>query len=856
MSRKRGRKAARAKPAASPTGTASAAAVRAASHLGARRLATLLVVSGFTALVFETLWVKQLGRVVGVEVHAVTIALSAFFAGLALGGVLLGRLADRSSRPVRLYAALEAGVAVLGLLSTLALGRAAGPFVALRETAGLLAWALPFGLVGLPSFLMGGTLPALLRALRPVEAAVAPATGLLYAANTFGAVAGTLATPFLLVPAFGITGSGLVAATVSLLVAATALAVERRNPAFPTAKVSETEAPSARRSPDAHLALALYALAGGVALGYEVVWSEMLVQFLSTRTYAFAVMLATYLSGLALGSFLFTRLARPHHDPWRMLGLLLAGAGASAILIVAVLGVWLPDAQTFAGMWAMRFTGLETVEVLARFGTASLAILLVPTTLLGAAFPAAARLAAGAERIGGDVGLVAAVNTAGGIAGTLVTGFVLVPRLGLVGTLALLAFAGTLLGAIAVVRSAKPKAIPLAVVLLLIVGITSLAVPRDRLARLLAEEKGGDLVFYQEDAGGTVAVLEQQATGRNAGAFRRLYIQGVSNSGDALSSLRYMRLQALLPLMVHPEEPRSVLVLGFGTGITAGSLLVHPGLQTRVVVELLPSVVEAAANFSGNFEASRDPRLDIRIGDGRHELLRRSERYDLITLEPPPPSAAGVVNLYSRDFYELCRERLAPGGLMAQWWPLPTQNEEDSRSLVRAFLDAFPHASAWSTELHEVLLVGSLEPLALDGTRVAARFASPEVASALEEVGVESPQALLGTWLTGRDGLETFAGDAPPVTDDRPLIEHAVWVRRGEILRVLPRLLDLATEAPLGASDPLRTAVTAESQELRQFYRASLLALAGDQEDAVSTVREVLARDPRNPYYRWIALGE
>ena len=822
-----------------------------ASPLPRGALAGLLLLSGLTALVYQTLWVKQMGRVVGVEVHAVTIALSAFFAGLALGWALLGRLADRSARPVRVYAYLEAGVAVLGVLSTLALARAAGPFVALQEIAGPVAWGLPFVLVGVPSFLMGGTLPALLRALRPDEAGVAPAAGFLYAANTTGAVAGTLATPFLLVPAFGISGTAVFAGTVSLLVAGAALALERRAGTSPPATVEERVA----RSPDARLVIALYALAGGVALGYEVVWSELLVQFLSTRSYAFAVMLGTYLIGLALGSYLFTRLFRPRHDPWQVFGLLLAAAGTSAILIVATLGPWLPDAQTFAGMWALRLSGQETIEVVARFVVASAAILLVPTMFLGAAFPAATRIGAGAERVGGDVGLVAALNTAGGIAGTLLTGFVLVPWIGLIGSLGLLAVGGAVLGAVAIMKSTRPHAATVAVAFVLVAGLAAWLTPRDHLGRLLANERGGELVFYEEDAGGTVAVLEQQATGRFAGAFRRLYIQGVSNSGDALPSLRYMRLQALLPLLVHPGEPRSALVLGFGTGITSGALLLDPELESRVVAELLPGVVEAGAYFSGNFEASQDPRLDIRIGDGRHELLRRRQQYDLITLEPPPPSAAGVANLYSRDFYELCRERLAPGGLMAQWWPLPTQNEEDSRSLVRAFLDAFPHASAWSTELHEVLLIGSVEPLDLDGQRVAERFARAGIAAALADVGVESPEALLGTWITDRAGLEAFAGDAPPVTDDRPLIEHAAWVRRGELGRVLPLLLGLATDVPLDESDPLLPGAVAQSRELRRFYRASLLALADEREEAVALLRPVLAADPRNPYYRWIALG-
>ena len=214
------------------------------------------------------------------------------------------------------------------------------------------------------------------------------------------------------------------------------------------------------------------------------------------------------------------------------------------------------------------------------------------------------------------------------------------------------------------------------------------------------------------------------------------------------------------------------------------------------------------------------------------------------------------MNLYSRDFYELCRTRLQPDGLMAQWWPLPAQNDEDSRSLVRSFLDVFPHATAWSTELHEVLLVGSSSPIELDGARIAARYSQPAVRSALAEVGIESPEALLATWVTDRAGLERFAGDAPPVTDDRPLIEHAAWVRRGEIRRVLPRLLALATDVPLPAADRLRPAVEAERRELLGFYRFSLHALAGEQDEAGAALREVLAHDPRNPYYLWVAYGK
>ncbi len=812
----------------------------------ARFASGLLLLSGAAALICETLWVKQLSRVVGVEIHAVTIALSAFFAGLAIGSVVFGRMADRSARPLRLYAALEMCAAGLGLVATLALRRVAPLYVSLQDSVGALALWLPCVLVAVPACFIGGTLPAMLRALHPDDRGVAPTTGLLYAANTMGAVGGTLATPFLLVPAFGIVGTGLFACVLQSIAGGAALSLAW-SVDQPRTRASTSIPPINR---DARLALALYAAAGGVAMGYEVIWSELLVQFLSTRAYAFAVMLATYLAGIALGSYLFARSDRSGREPWRTFGLLIAGAGASAIVIVALLGGWITDAQTFAGMWAMRATGRETVEVSARFVVASLAVLLMPTMFLGAALPAASRLTTRAINVGRAVGVTLAVNTLGGIAGTVLTGFVLVPWLGLVRSLGILAVVGAVIGAVALRKGRGSLAMAGAMVAAIVV--VAVFTPPDKMARLLAEKRGGQLSFYEEDAGGTVAVIEQQTP---AGAFRRLYIQGVSNSGDTLASRRYMRLQALLPLLLHNGAPRSALVVGLGTGITAGALLAEPSLGRRVVAELLPGVVRAVPLFAGNLGMASDPRVEIRMGDGRHELLRRTDRYDLITLEPPPPSAAGVANLYSRDFYELCRDRLRPGGLMAQWWPLAAQNDEDSRSLVRSFLDVFPYATVWTTELYEMLLVGSMNPIALDGPRIAARYSRPDTARALTEVGIESPAALLATWITDRPGLEAYAGHAPAVTDDRPVIEHAAWVRRGEFDRVLPRVLSFATDVPLGQDDPLRADVDAERRELLTFYRFALRASGGDREQAAIALEEVLGRDPANPYYLWMVAG-
>ncbi|MFT0519618.1 fused MFS/spermidine synthase [Pseudomonas faucium] len=833
-----------ASPAASSVVTA---APQSKAHLQVLLPATLLFLSGAAGLVYQVLWIKQLSLVVGVEVHAVATGISAFFAGLALGGLLFGRWADRLQRPVLLYVGLELAVAVLGIGATLGLAHAAGPFARLEGSAGPLAWALPFALVGLPALLMGGTLPVLVRAVAPASGQLAEAGGRLYAANTAGAIAGTLLAAFVLLPRLGVSGSACAAASLNLLAALGAWLARRRDAALVPAGM-RTSIP---RGAQARLAIGLYCLAGGVALGYEVVWSQSIVAFMSTRAFAFAVVLATYLGGLLAGSALYARRADRIRDPWGLFGLLIALAGLLALLQLAGLGRWLVLAQTQAEMLALQLFGSELAGMCARFATAALCMVLLPTTLLGAAFPLALRLAVDSGHVGRDVGAVVALNTLGGIVGVLLTGFVLVPQLGLVRALGVLAGLAAVVGLLAVWRGQgvrRPMAfavVAVAAATLLVAALT----PPQRLAELLPGARNGQLTYYHEGKGGTVAVVSQ---GRQGQTFNRLYIQGVSNTGDAMPSLRYMRLQALLPLLIHRGEPRSALVIGFGTGITAGAMLRYPGLQRPVVAELLPEVLQAAPQFKGNFSAVSDPRLEIRLRDGRRELLRSEQRYDLVTLEPPPPSAAGVVNLYSRDFYQLAAARLEPGGLVAQWLPLPTQNEEDSRALVQSFIEVFPHASLWTTEFHEMLLIGSLQPLQLDVPRIRQRLAQPAVAQALAEVGVDSAQALLATWVTDRDGLQRFAGDAKPVTDDQPRIEYAGWVRPREITRVLPALLALKGAPPLQGADPaFASAVNERWQALARFYSLSLHAYNGNRQAWAREARELARSDGDNPYFRW-----
>jgi spermidine synthase len=825
--------------------------------------ALLLFASGSAALIYQVLWVRLLTLVVGIEVQAVTAGISAFFAGLALGGWIFGKLADRSARPLFLYATLELGVLVLGIGATHAIVHSPSIFAGLQGSVGALAWVLPFTLVGVPAIAMGGTLPVLLRALGPSQRDVGGAGGRLYAANTAGAIIGALLPVFLLIPLVGVKGSAYVAAGLNAVAALGSIVLARGAYAAASAAGSAgsreepvTHAPILADAGRARVAVALYAVAGGIALGYEVIWSQAIGQFISTRSFAFSIVLATYLLGLALGSAVAARYVGRVREPWCVFGMLIALAGLTAFAGLACAGDWLTLAQRHAADFVLSVTGNLLASMCAGFAAAACAIVLVPTLLLGAAFPFALAMMTGGEKpapgLASHVGRLVALNTAGGIAGTLFAGFVLIPSLGLIRSIGVLAIAASLIGLSATLSARNvPKAAVLAGVCIAALAVVSVvAVPSNRLGLLLAEAHRGDLVYYEESSGGTVAVLEQ---GPEAQRLRRLYIQGVSNSGDAMTSLRYMRLQALLPLIVHDGTPRSALVIGLGTGITGGALLAWPDLDKRVIAELLPAVVRASPAFGGNLDVSNDPRMNIRIADGRRELLSRTDRYDLVTLEPPPPSAAGVVNLYSTDFYRLAAARLNQHGIVAQWLPLATQNEQETRALIQSFVQVFPYAALWTTEFHEMMLVGSLQPLTLDVPRIRARFAQPEVARALNEVGIASPEALLSTWIADRPALAYYAADARPVTDDDPRIEYAPWVNPAEFPSTLARLLALQMEPPLiNADATFSSTLRTERDTLHAFYRAGLGAYRGDRNAWAQEIRTVLGADDSNPYYRWV----
>ena len=523
-------------------------------------------------------------------------------------------------------------------------------------------------------------------------------------------------------------------------------------------------------------------MAGAVSLASEIVWTRALVFYVHNSTYAFSAIVAVYLLGIAAGALVAARFARTRTSATRSLAVTL-GASSAALLVAIAVYRHLPELAALLASGpppapAMPGASLPAAMSVWSWGRALAlifgqvaAVLFLPALFLGAVFPLALALAPASDRPARLVGRLYAVNAIGCVVGAVLGTFVLVALLGTRGALLLLAWLPVPIALWALrdaIPSSKARTAIAGLFVTALAGGSLLAAPRGFYQDLF-EKRFGRVVWFAEGVTETVAVCEHKDASR--------WIQFSDGRGASGTwSFQGGWLYAHLPLLLHPR-PRSAAVICFGTGNTLGAASVHP-LEALDGIELSAEVVKAAPLFAAtNHGVATSGRARIVIEDGRSYMLATDRRYDVITEEPPLVHTAGVVNLYSRDFYELCSRRLTDDGIMAVWlatWELETP---EMRMLVRAFVDAFPHASLWDcTHPGEWLLIGSKRPLQIDLDALAARMADPGVARDLARIdadtgGIRSPADLLSLHLMGREGLAAFAGDARPVTDDRSVVD-------------------------------------------------------------------------------------
>ncbi|MFQ5416088.1 MAG: fused MFS/spermidine synthase [Myxococcota bacterium] len=735
------------------------------------RLLLLFFVSGACGLIYQVVWMRALALSLSVTVYAVTTVLCAFMGGLALGAALAGRMVDRLERPLLVFGLIEIGVGVVGLAAPGVLFGLGPAYVWLHDLLGSSGIAFALGrfllagcLLLVPCTLMGMTLPLLSRAAIESDAFVGRGAGSLYAVNTLGAVAGCVAAGFALISALGLFLTSVVAACLNLTVGSIAVVLGRRARRTREMDGADPTGPGPM-PPAARLAAVAFGVSGFTALGYEVLWTRALEQFTHNSTYAYSAMLATFLFGIGGGSALMARRADHTRDPLPVLGGIQIAIAFSVFVSLAIypaLLSWIPATAAAVGglgTWG-RALGLM-------FGVSGVT-LLATTLLFGAAFPLVARaMVDRIDFVGRRIATAYTVNTLASIAGAVTVGFWLLPVLGLQGAFLALLVLNAATGATLVWMSARRSlALPAVALAATTVLLTAFVIPTD-LFRKTFEARYGELQLYHEQVTDIVMVTEGP---KDQYVIRYGDGRGTAGTITALENRSY----AHIGMMLHPN-PRHVLSICFGVGNTLSSVAQYP-VERIDALELSPGAIEAAPFFrSTNRDVLLDPRLHVTIEDGRNFLLTSHDRYDVIQLEPPELHTAGVVNLYTLEFFEMARDHLAPGGLFSIWVNIAITPEEDLRAIVRTAAEAFPHVSVWhSPELYAWVINGSVDPHAPDLRTMARHFEDLRVRADLASIGIDEPAEFLHYFVMADEDVWSYALDAPVVTDDRTQLDFTV----------------------------------------------------------------------------------
>ncbi len=755
-----------------------------------RAALALMCASGFAGLGYQVVWTQQCSLWLGHEAAAVLAVITAFFGGLALGARTLGARIERGARPELGYAACEAVIALWGLTLALLLGPLSQMLMSLAGEQpgalwhGMVAFIGTFVVLLPATVAMGATLPAMARMTSALAPRGAQGVAPLYAANTLGAVVGVLATAFWLVPELGLVRTALLCAALNAACAVTALALrDARLPPLPPA-----------RSAAIDRTLLTLAATGALGIGYEVLVVRVLGQVAEDTVYTWALLLAVYLAGTALGAAAWQRWgAGVTASPALRQRMLLAQAGACLAGTGALWG-----AQALH-VWVQAAFGPGMPAALAAEAALALAAFALPTSVMGALF---SHLCAEARAMPHSLGRALAFNTLGAAAAPLVFGVLLVPALGPKGALLLVAAGYVALAAWPLRRSAWTLG----------VAIAAMAVAAPPLA-FVAVPDGGHIVSYRDGAMAAVSVVE------DAEGVRRLRINNRQQEGSNASRYADAR-QAVLPLLLHPA-PLSALFLGLGTGVTAAAAANDPALAVHAV-ELLPEVIEAAVHFRAADAAA--PRWQLHAADARRFVRTSTEQHDLIVADNFHPARSGSGALYTVEHFAAVRERLADGGLFCQWLPLHQLDIATLRSIVRSFLAADPNA--WA-----LLATNSLDTpvIGLVMRKGEAHFAMAQLRArseraaawqALADLGVADEFALLGSFVAGPASLARFAAAAPLNTDDRPVVAYrAPRVTYAPDSSARERLLALLGELRLEPAE-LVQADGATEQRLAAYWRA------------------------------------
>ncbi len=764
-------------------------------------IALLLFGSGACALVYQVAWLRELRLVFGASTPASAAVLAVFMAGLGAGSLLLGGRADRTSRPLALYAKLELGIAATAAITPLLLWVARAAYVGLGGTTrvgtvgGTLVRLLLSALVLLPpTLLMGGTLPAAARAATSDDDEGRRDTALLYGGNTLGAVVGAALSTFFLLEVFGTRLTLWLGCCVNALVAMAARALDRGLPALPVAEDVAALAAAVKRGLDTSVSRFVLVAAGMVGLVFlqlELAWYRMLSPLLGGSTYTFGLILAVALLGIGGGGLAYTLRSKSRRPT--LVGFSLTCA-LEALFIVLPLA--LGDRVALLALY-LRPLGVAGLAGHALSWSLITALVVLPPALVsGYQFPLLiGLLGSGRGGIGRHVGLAYATNTAGAIFGSLVGGFVLLPTLGAVRTWALSAWILVTLGLVALVlgvareRRARAGLWPLAtvavVVALMMTSTGPTAVWRHtpigigRVDHVLTFRTKNELEAWMRQQRLSVAweVDGRESSVALAGLTDNAFVVNGKADGSAVMDATTQVMSGLLGAVVSPEVKRA-LVIGLGTGSTAGWLAKLPGIEAVDVVEIEPAIVDVARELAVVNEAVLDnPKVHVQIGDAREVLLTTPHQYDIIFSEPSNPYRAGIASLFTQEFYEAVKLRLRPGGAFLQWIQGYEIDAHSIRTVYVTLSTTFPVIQSWRTDVDDLLLVARDEEVPIDVAVLRRRAREEPYVRAMTQVwGHADAESVLGHWVAGAELARWLSRSFPELvnTDDRNLLEFGV----------------------------------------------------------------------------------
>jgi spermidine synthase len=722
-------------------------------------LLVLFALSGCSALIYEIVWYQLLQLVIGSTAVSLGVLLATFMGGLCAGSLALPRVARaREMHPLRVYAFLEWGIGVCGLLALVAIPLLDRVYVAAvgHGMPAILFRALICGICLMPpTILMGASLPAAARWVESTKDGVSW-LGLLYGGNTAGAVFGCLLAGFYLLRVSNLPVATLVAAAINGLAGLGAiLLVDTRK--RPTASEDTLPAPAMGPWP-IYVAIAI---SGATALGAEVVWTRLLSLLLGATVYTFSIILAVFLVGIGIGSAAASALLRSDARPRIALGvcqLLLAAA-------VAWTAYMLSDSVPFWPVNPLLSTSpLFTFQIdLAR----TLWTVLPATLLWGASFPfALAAVAARGEDQGRMVGGIYAANTGGAIVGALAFSLILIPWIGTKGceqALIVLSAVGAVFALGQVTVRSRSIAGPIVLACSLAAAgwltIKVSPVPGNLIAygrRIMLNANSSKILYTGEGMNSSIAITQW-----SDGAIQ-FHVSGKVEASTEPYDMRLQRMLADLPALFHQGEAHSVLVVGFGAGVTAGSFVPFPGIRRIVICEMEPMIPPVATQYFGeeNYHVMNDPRVEIVYDDARHFVLTTNEKFDIITSDPIHPWVKGSATLYSREYFELVKQHLNPGGVVTQWVPLYESDTDTVKSEVATFFGVFPNGSIWANDQngggYDTAMLGQVEEPKIDVKAIQERLYSQEytaVAQSMHAVGFNSVLDVLSTYAGQRQDL-------------------------------------------------------------------------------------------------------